>query len=96
MPSWTPAGLTLTRRQRFSAADADFKRYQELFLPLQDDVSRALDAYAKARGITLIIDASQTPILYAAESIDVTQAFISEYNSKNPAAGPTAQGTPPK
>jgi outer membrane protein len=69
------------------------KRYQDLFLPLQDDVSKALDAYAKARGITLIIDGSQVPILYAAESMDVTKAFISEYNLKNPA---TAQATLPK
>jgi len=69
------------------------KRYQDLFLPLQDDVSKALDAYARARGITLIIDGSQVPILYAAESMDVTKAFISEYNLKNPA---TAQATLPK
>jgi Skp family chaperone for outer membrane proteins len=69
------------------------KRYQELFLPLQDDVGKALDAYGKARGITMIIDGSQTPLLYAAESMDITKAFISDYNSKNPA---TAQATPPK
>ncbi len=69
------------------------KRYQDLFLPLQDDVSKALDAYAKAHGITLIIDGSQVPILYAAESMDVTKAFITEYNLKNPA---TAQATLPK
>lgn len=69
------------------------KRYQELFLPLQDDVSKALDAYAKARSITMVIDGSQTPILYAAASSDITKAFISEYNIKNPA---TAQATPPK
>lgn len=69
------------------------KRYQELFLPLQEDVSKALDVYGKARGITMIIDGSQTPILYAAESMDITRAFISDYNSKNPA---TAQATPPK
>jgi Skp family chaperone for outer membrane proteins len=69
------------------------KRYQNLFLPLQDDVSKALDAYARARGITLIIDGSQVPILYAAESMDVTKAFINEYNLKNPA---TAQATLPK
>jgi outer membrane protein len=69
------------------------KRYQDLFLPLQDDVSKALDVYAKARGITMIIDASQTPILYAAESMDITRAFISEYNLKNPV---TAQVTTPK
>ena len=69
------------------------KRYQDLFLPLQDDVSKALDAYAKAHGITLIIDGSQTPLLYATESIDITKAFISDYNLKNPA---TAQATTPK
>jgi outer membrane protein len=69
------------------------KRYQDLFLPLQDDVSKALDAYARARGITLIIDGSQVPILYAAESMDVTKAFINDYNLKNPA---TAQATLPK
>jgi Skp family chaperone for outer membrane proteins len=69
------------------------KRQQDLFLPLQDEVGKALDAYAKAHGITLIIDGSQTPILYAAESMDVTRAFIAEYNLKNPV---TAQLTPPK
>ena len=69
------------------------KRQQELFLPLQDEVGKALDAYAKTHGITLIIDGSQTPILYASESMDVTKAFITEYNLKNPV---TAQLTPPK
>ena len=69
------------------------KRYQDLFLPLQDEVSKALDAYAKAHGITMIIDGSQTPILYVAESMDITRAFITEYNLKNPA---TAQALPPK
>ena len=69
------------------------KRYQDLFSPLQDEVSKALDEYAKAHGITMIIDGSQTPILYVAESMDITKAFISEYNLKNPV---TAQLTPPK
>jgi Skp family chaperone for outer membrane proteins len=69
------------------------KRYQDLFLPLQEEVSRALDVYAKAHGITMIIDGSQTPILYAAETMDITRVFISEYNLKNPV---TAQVTPPK
>jgi Skp family chaperone for outer membrane proteins len=69
------------------------KRYQDLFVPLQDDVGKALDVYAKGRGITMVIDGSQTPILYAAESMDITKAFIIDYNSKNPV---TAQATPPK
>jgi len=69
------------------------KRRVELFTPLQEDVGKALDAYAKAHGISLIIDGSQVPILYAAESVDITKAFIIEYNSKNPA---TASVTTPK
>jgi len=68
-------------------AQANYQRRRaELFGPLQDDVGKALDAFAKARSITMIIDGSQVQgILYAAETIDVTRAFISDYNAKNPA-----------
>ena len=69
------------------------KRHAELFGPLQDDVGKALDAFAKARGITMILDGSQIPLLYTADSVDITKAFVSDYNSKNPA---TAAVTPPK
>lgn len=67
------------------------RRRQEIFAPLQEDVGKALDAYAKARGITLIMDASQLEgILFASETIDITRAFIAEYNSKNPATASAA------
>lgn len=70
------------------------RRRQEIFAPLQDEVGKALDTYAKSRGITLLIDGSQVEgILFAAESIDITKAFISDYNLKNPA---TASSTTPK
>src|SRR5258708_9248739 len=70
------------------------KRRQELFGPLQDEVGKALDKFAKDRGITMILDGSQVQgILYAADGLDITKAFISEYNAKNPA---TAAVTPPK
>jgi Skp family chaperone for outer membrane proteins len=71
------------------------RRRQEIFTPLQEDVGKALDVYAKARGITLILDASQLEgILFAAETIDITRAFIAEYNTRNPAT--TASATTPK
>jgi len=71
------------------------RRRQEIFTPLQEDVGKALDVYGKARGITLILDASQLEgILFAAETIDITRAFIAEYNSKNPVT--TASSTTPK
>ena len=56
-------------------------------------MGKALDTYAKARSITMVIDGSQVPILYAVVSMDITRAFISDYNVKNPA---TAQAMPPK
>ena len=58
---------------------------QEIFLPLQQDIGKALEAFAKARGITVIVDGSQVPVVYAADSIDITKAFIADFNSKNPA-----------
>jgi len=71
------------------------KRRTDLMTPLQEDVGKALDAFAKAHGLTLIIDGSQVPgVLYAAESMDVTKAFISEYNAKNPATASTATPRP--
>lgn len=75
-------------------ATANFKRRQaEVLTPLQLDVGKALDAFGKARGITMILDGSRIPIVYATDSIDITRAFIADYNSKNPA---TASATTPR
>jgi len=71
------------------------RRRQELFTPLQDEIGKALEAFAKARGINVIIDAAQVPLLYAADSIDITRAFIAEFNSKNPVTAATTT-TPPE
>jgi Skp family chaperone for outer membrane proteins len=74
------------QRKGEDAQAAYQKRRQEIFAPLQEDVGKQLEAYAGAHGITMIIDASQVEgILYAADNTDITKAFISEYNSKNPA-----------
>lgn len=73
------------KRKGEDAEAAYAKRRQEIFLPLQQDIGKALEAFAKARGITVIVDGSQVPVVYAAEAIDITRAFITEFNSKNPA-----------
>ena len=79
------------QRKGEDAQAAYNRRRQELFGPLQEEIGKALEAFAKARGINVIIDAAQVPLLYAADSIDITRAFITEFNSKNPA---TAAATP--
>ena len=81
------------QRKGEDAQTAYNKRRQEIFAPLQEDIGKALEAFAKQRGINVIIDGSQVPLVYAADSIDVTRAFISDFNSKNPA---TASITPPE
>jgi Skp family chaperone for outer membrane proteins len=85
------AQLDLKRKSEDAEA-AYNKRRQEIFLPLQKDIGTALEAFAKARGITVIVDGSQVPVVYASDSIDITRAFINEFNAKNPA---TASVTPP-
>ena len=81
------------QRKGEDAQAAYNKRRGEVFQPLQDDIGKALEVYAKAHGITVIIDASQVPLVYAADSLDITRPFINEFNSKNPA---TASAATPK
>jgi outer membrane protein len=70
------------------------KRFEVVLTPMYDDITKALDAFAKARGITLILDVTKVQgIVAASDATDITRAFIAEYNSKNPA---TAALTPPK
>ena len=81
------------KRKSEDAQQAYDKRRKEIFGPLQESIGKALEVFAKQRGITVMIDGSQVPVVYAADSIDVTRAFINDFNGKNPA---TASVTPPK
>lgn len=81
------------KRKSEDAQQAYEKRKREIFGPLQDSIQKALEAFAKQRGITVMIDGSQVPVAYVADTIDVTRAFINDFNGKNPA---TASVTPPQ
>src|SRR5260370_3269639 len=74
-------------RKREDAQAAYQKRMQEVLSPVYEEVGKALDAFAKTRGITLILDVSKMgqAILTASDTLDITKAFITEFNSKNPA-----------
>ena len=86
------AQMTTEFKRKGEDAEAAYgKRRQEIFLPLQQDIGKALEAFAKARGITVIVDGSQVPVVYAADNIDITRAFIAEFNSKNPATASVTQ-----
>ncbi len=82
------------KRKGEDAQAAYQKKLQEVLGPVYDDIGKALDAYAKAHGITLILDVTKIQgIVSASESLDITKPFIIEFNSKNPA---TASLTSPE
>lgn len=62
--------------------------------PLQRDILTALNAYAQAKGITLVLDANRIPIIYAATSLDITRDFINDYNRTHPAGAAPAAPAP--
>ena len=81
------------QRKGEDAQAAYKKRREDVFAPLQEEIGKALEVFAKAHNITVIIDGTQVPLVYASASIDITRVFINEFNSKNPV---TASVTPPK
>lgn len=77
------------QRRAEDAQTAYNKRRDELFQPLQLEIGAALEVFAKARGINVVIDGAAVPLLYFEESTNITRAFIADFNSKNPAAAVT-------
>jgi Skp family chaperone for outer membrane proteins len=84
---------TLKRDMERKAQDAQIaikKRMDDVLGPLQEDVFNSLQAFAQQRGISIIIDASRVPLIYAADSVDITKDFIAEYNRTKPATASAA------
>jgi Skp family chaperone for outer membrane proteins len=80
--------LELQIKRKAEDAQANYQKdYQSSMDPLQADIGKALDAYAQAKGITLLLDLNRIPVIYAADSLDVTKDFITEYNRTHPATG---------
>ena len=78
------------QRKGEDAQAAYNRRRGEMFSPLQEDIGKALETYAKANNIHVIIDGSQVPLVYAADALDITRSFINDFNSKNPATAAVA------
>ena len=80
---------SLQRELDFKAKEAEAaynKRLQEALEPIFQDLNRVMDAFAKQRGIMMILDAGrlEDAIIYVIESSNITREFIAEYNRRNP------------
>jgi Skp family chaperone for outer membrane proteins len=65
------------------------RRYQQVVAPISKQIGTALDQFARQRGITMTLDMSKLlpAILTAVPTVDITAAFIADFNSKNPRTG---------
>jgi Skp family chaperone for outer membrane proteins len=83
--------IEIKRRQEDGQKALD-KRVQELTNPVYQDIGSALQAFARARGLTVVFDVSkmQGVVMVVNDGIDITSAFISDYNQRNPATAAAA------
>ena len=66
--------------------------------PVLNDLSNAVQAYAKQKGYDLVLDAAKFAgtMIIINQGLDITSAFIADYNTKNPGtAATTAAPTTP-
>ena len=82
-------GERLQRELKYKTVqfDADFEKgLTQAVAPVSTDIGKALDQYASQHGLTLILDISKLlpALLTVNPGMDITQAFIADYNSKHP------------
>ena len=80
------------KRKQEDGQRALAKRQGELMNPLQTNINNALVEFAKQRGYTGVWNGSQLPgiLILIDNKIDITDAFIADYNAKNPATAAAA------
>lgn len=89
--------LTAEYNTKKSKLDEDLgKRYDQVVSPVSRQIGAALDQFASQRGITITLDLSKLlpAVLTLAPAVDLTQAFINDFNNKNPRVA--APATTPK
>jgi Skp family chaperone for outer membrane proteins len=77
--------VDVTRKQE-DARTAYTKRFAQLTDPIQKSIVDSLRVFARSRGIDVLIDISKFPegVLLVNENVDLTTAFIRDFNAKNP------------
>ena len=89
-----------TKSLQRSAEDAqnDFQQeIQEMYNGLASKVYEVVETYAKEQGYTLVVDVSQqqSPVLWAADSTNITQPIITAYNAKSGVPAPPPDTSAP-
>jgi Skp family chaperone for outer membrane proteins len=77
--------LEIQIKRKAEDAQAGYQKDTNAALePLQTDIFNSLNAYAKTKGLNLVIDSSRVPVLFVDPVLDITKDFIAEYNKTHP------------
>lgn len=62
------------------------KRYDQVVSPISRQIGASLDQFMSQRGVTMTLDLSKLlpAVLTLVPAVDLTQAFINDFNAKNP------------
>ncbi len=74
-----------------------YQRYsKQIVEPLNVEVAKAVETYARSKGYDMVLDLAKFngTMMVLNQGLDVTKAFITDYNAKNPAAVTAAPTTP--
>ncbi|HYN23817.1 MAG TPA: OmpH family outer membrane protein [Pyrinomonadaceae bacterium] len=80
-------------RKTQDAQSAYQKKLREATEPVYKDISPALQAFARQRGVNVIFDVSKLGevMFIINDSVDLTRAFITDYNQRNPVTATPAK-----
>lgn len=85
-------------QRQLDDAQTDFQQQQsELGNRIANKMIEVIDKYAKANNLAMIIDVSgqQSPVLWAAEQVNITPAIVDAYNTASGIAAPAGGTTAP-
>jgi Skp family chaperone for outer membrane proteins len=80
-------------RKAQDAQSAYQKRVRDATEPIYKDISPALQAFARQRGVNVIFDVSKLgEVMFVVnDTVDLTRAFIADYNQRNPVTATPAR-----
>ena len=85
-------------QRQLDDAQADFQQQQsELGNRIATKMIDIIDKYAKANGLSMIVDVSgqQSPVLWASEQVNITPAIVEAYNTASGIAAPVGAANAP-
>jgi len=94
------ANTRLQRKTQDAQSDLD-EEQQKIMQELGSKMMAVVEKYAQQNGLAMVIDVSnpQTPVLWAAQAVDITAEIVKLYDQSNPGTGaakPAGTGaTPP-